>query len=153
MLDKLGKLQSVLSKLGDDGSRMARRLNTKRIQTMTKVRQHPVGSQVYNAIKYNPGKSAAAAALVAGAPVVGMGVSNGIDAYKDYKKKQIILQNVGYGLGAAGMAGIGALANKVLSHPNTDRALTQHKAMVDAISQIRGLDPKKARTMLLRREE
>jgi hypothetical protein len=86
---------------------------------------HKLGnSGLVKKIAENPKTSAG---IAVGAPVAaygaGVGAKEGMDQYKDLKRKELILQNLGKGAAMGGAAGLGVLLPKLLDHPTTKRFL------------------------------
>ena len=90
-------------------------------------------SNIAKKIADNPKTSAATAV---GAPVAAYGAHEGLEQYKDLKKKEIILQNLGKGAAMGGMAGLGMLIPKILEHPTTKSFLGQTGGMADKAGSL-----------------
>jgi len=90
------------------------------MQKLASILQKIGNSGLVKKLAENP-KTTAAAAV--GAPVAAYGAHKGLEQYKDLKRKEIILQNLGKGAAMGGVAGLGALLPKLLDHPTTQRFL------------------------------
>lgn len=95
---------------------------------------HKMGnSGLVKKLAENPKTSAGVAV---GAPVAAYGANEGLEEYKDLKKKEIILQNLGKGAAMGGAAGLGVLLPKLLDHPTTKRFLGLTEEMTGHVGKV-----------------
>lgn len=106
---------------------------SKLLSMLQKAGQSKLAQQVMEQISENPGKIAG---ITGGGLAAGYAADAGANKYADIKRKEIILQNLGYGIGAAGVAGLGALSKKLLESPTTQSMAASGNRIADSMEDF-----------------